>query len=52
MSETEQGALEVRAGGGILAFSKGFLGDFEWKSGESAGNVAENAGLPLRKRIK
>ena len=29
-------ALEVRAGGGVLAFSGGILGDFGLKSGESA----------------
>ena len=44
-------ALEVRAGGVILPFSENFrgFGREKWRIG---GNVAENAGLPLRKRIK
>ena len=36
VSETEQGALEVRAGGVMLAFSEGILGDLGVKSGELA----------------
>jgi hypothetical protein len=38
-SETLPRALIVRAGGVILAFSEGILGDFGLKSGESAENL-------------
>ena len=43
VSETLPRALRVRAGGVILAFLEGILGDFGLKSGEAAEILPKNA---------